>query len=69
MRKKVAEMTEEEFTTVVGAVMTEISEKDKNLVEVFNRHWHYELSTHYYVFDRQERMVALLPTITKPEFQ
>ena len=39
MRKKVAEISDEQFTTIVGAVMTEVSEKDKNSVEVFNRHW------------------------------
>ena len=69
MRKKVAEMTDEQFATVVGAVMVDISEKDKNLAEANQRHWAYELSTHAYVFDRQEREIALLPTITKAEFQ
>ena len=69
MRKKVRDMTDEQFQTCVGSVMTDISEKDKNLLEAHNRIWGAELSTHAYIFDRQDREVALLPTITKAEFQ
>ena len=68
MRKKAREMTDEQFQTCVGAVMTDISEKDKNLLEAHNRIWGQELATHCYIFDRQDRDVALLPTITKAEF-
>jgi len=67
MRQKVLQISDEDFTTVVGAIMVKISEKDKNLMESHNRIWA-QLSTHAYVFDRQERDVALLPKITKAEF-
>jgi insulysin len=68
MRQKVRDMTDDEFKTVVGAVMTDISEKDKNLLEAHNRVWGSELASHSYLFDRQERDIALLPTLTKAEF-
>ena len=54
MRVKVANMTDEEFTTNVNSVKTSISEKDKNLNEEFNRFWNNEFATHSYQFDRQE---------------
>ena len=69
MRTKVSEMTDETFATTVGAVMTNISEKDKNLPEEFGRYWNGEFSTHKYNFDRQEQEIALLSTITKAEVQ
>ena len=68
MRQKVVKISDEDFATAVGSIMTEISEKDKNLMETHNRIWGQELATHAYIFDRQERDVALLPTITKAEF-
>ena len=37
MRTKVSEMTDDEFATIVGALKTSHSEKDKNLSEDFNR--------------------------------
>jgi len=67
MRAKVQAISDEDFKTNVGAVMTTISEKDKNLREDFGRVWS-ELSTHAYAFDRQETEIATLPTITKAEF-
>jgi len=45
MRKKVKEMTDEEFKTSVGAVLTELSEKDKNLYERFDRFWRDDIAT------------------------
>jgi len=61
-------MTDEEFDTIKSAVNTRISEKDKNQQENFERMWIKELSTHKYVFDRQEKNIALLATVTKQEF-
>ena len=69
MRKKVHQLSDEDFTTVVGAVMTSISEKDKNLNEEFGRFWRQEMSTHKYDFDRQENQIAMLKTITKTDLQ
>ena len=39
MRLNVSGMTDDEFSTIVGAVMTTVSEKDKNLREDFDRFW------------------------------
>ena len=52
MRNKMAQMTDEEFTTMVNAVNTTISEKDKSQREEFNRFWSKEFATHAYQFDR-----------------
>ena len=68
MRVKVQNMTDEEFTTIVNAVKTTISEKDKNLGEEFQRFWYLEFATHSYQFDRQEANIAMLSTLTKVEF-
>ena len=68
MRQKVQELSDEEFSKIVGAVMTDIAEKDKNYMEVHGRMWECEIATHAYIFDRQERYIALLPKITKAEF-
>ena len=68
MRNKVREISDEDFSKVVGSVMTEIAEKDKNLLEAHNRMLCNELASHDHIFNRQERDVALLPNITKDEF-
>ena len=68
MRKKVREISDEDFSKVVGSVMTDIAEKDKNLIEAHTRMLN-ELAEHAYLFNRQDRDVALLPSITKGEFQ
>ena len=48
-----AELTDEDFASnVVGALMTIISEKDKNMREEFDRFWEDEFYTHEYQFDR-----------------
>lgn len=39
MRAKMAALSDEDFATNIGAVNTSISEKDKNLQEVFTRSW------------------------------
>jgi len=67
MRKKVREISDEDFSKVVGSVMTDIAEKDKNLIEAHTRMLN-ELAEHAYLFNRQDRDVALLPSITKGEF-
>ena len=43
----------------MGSVLTNISEKDKNLNESFTRSWD-ELANHKYNFDRQENDIAML---------
>ena len=69
MRAKMAGLSDEEFATVVSAVNTKISEKDKNLFEEFNRFWTHALGTHSYKFDKQESDIAMLATINKQELQ
>ena len=64
-----ANLTDEEFATNISAVKTNISEKDKNLNEVFTRYWNNEFATHKYNFDRQEQQIATMATITKAELQ
>jgi len=39
MAIKLQEMTDEEFKTQVDSVFTNVSEKDKNQKEEFNRFW------------------------------
>jgi len=68
MRKNMANMTDEKFETVKSAVNTTISEKDKNIQEDFNRMWS-EFSTHAYIFDRQQKDIEMLASITKAELQ
>ena len=62
-------MTDEEFSTMVSAVNTTISEKDKSLKEEFQRFWSSEFATHAYKFDRQKSDIAMLSTVTKAELQ
>ena len=68
MQKKVQNLTEEEFQTQIGAVLTSLQEKDKNLAEEFARYWG-EIVTHKYEFDRQEQEIALIKTLTLQEFK
>ena len=51
------------------AIKTMLSEKDKNLSEDFDRVFGNELSIHAYQFDRQERQLAIVASLTKAEFQ
>ena len=64
-----AQMTDEEFTTMLKAVNTTISEKDKSQKEEFDRFWSKEFESHSYMFDRQANDIALLATLTKAELQ
>ena len=52
MREQMRNLSDEEFKTTVGAIHTEISEKDKNLRERFLRFWQTEFATHEYQFER-----------------
>lgn len=68
-REKVKNLTDEEFCKVRDAVLTIISEKDKNQSEDVARMYSSELATHRYQFDRQEREIASIKTLTLAEFQ
>ena len=69
MIEKVRAFTEEQFNEQRNAVKIQYEEKDKSLKEEYNRHWSNELATHKYLFDRQEREVALLDELTLDEFR
>lgn len=67
-REKVAKMTEEEFNVQRKSVYTQIAEKDKNMGEESSRFWK-EISTHNYDFDRQQKEIDTLETITLDDFK
>ena len=60
-------MTEEEFKVQQGAVHQVISEKDINLAKEEGRMWA-EISTHKYLFDRQEKEIEVLASLTVADF-
>jgi len=60
-------LSDEEFKTQVDSVMTKIAEKDYNLSSEHSRLWN-EIAAHKYLFDRQEREIEILKTLTKQEF-
>ena len=48
--------------------MVAIAEKDYNLAKVHYRFWN-EIATHKYIFDRQDKEIEILKSLTKEEFQ
>lgn len=60
MRKKVKELSDEDFKTSVNAVLTDLSEKDKSIYERFDRFWRDELATGRQDFESQDKQCALL---------
>jgi len=46
MADKMVELSDEDFKVKVGAIMTGLEEKDKNLTETFNRFWGQEFAAH-----------------------
>lgn len=65
--EKVKVLSDEEFKTNVDSVLVKITEKDYNLTKHNIRMWE-EISTHKYLFDRQEKEIEVLKTLTKEEF-
>lgn len=47
--------------------MVQIAEKDYNLGKEHSRYWD-EIATHKYIFDRQEKEIEILKTLSKQEF-
>lgn len=66
-REKVKEISDEEFKTQVESVMVSLAEKDYNLSREHSRFWD-EIAVHKYMFDRQEKEIEILKTVTKEEF-
>ena len=67
-RDKVKDITEEEFAKQRDSVLTNWSVKDMSLDQVFDRQWN-QIRSHKYFFDKQQAAIAMIPTITKAEFQ
>ena len=63
---KVQQLTEEEFKVQVQAVVTRVSEKDYNLNGEADRLFA-EITTHKYIFNRKEKQVEILQTLTKQD--
>ena len=68
MKERVAQLNEEEFKTQVEAVAVKVGEKDYNLSGEHGRHWS-EIASHKYIFDRQQRELDLLKSLTLQEFK
>lgn len=64
IKDKVKTITDEEFEVQKSAVATKLAEKDLNLGQEAARLWS-EISTHSYLFERQEKELEVLKEITK----
>jgi len=67
-REKVQNLSDEEFDVQKKAIQTLIAEKDTSLAKEASRYWQ-EISNHYYLFDRQNKELETLMTITNSEFK
>ena len=67
MWTKVQEISEEELKTNIEAVVTLKKEKDLSLSKETGRLWS-EISTHQYLFDRREREIEHLRSVTREDF-
>lgn len=67
-KTKVAEISDEDFEAEKSAIRTIIAEKDPNMNKAAMRNIG-EITTHRYQFDRQQKELELLETITKDEFK
>mmetsp|Transcript_1318 Transcript_1318/g.1693 ORF Transcript_1318/g.1693 Transcript_1318/m.1693 type:complete len:895 (-) Transcript_1318:261-2945(-) len=65
-RKKMQDLTDEEFKQQKESVHTTIAEKDINLAKEHQRNWS-ELTTYAHMFDRQQIEIDELAKITKAE--
>jgi secreted Zn-dependent insulinase-like peptidase len=61
-------LSESDFKTQVEAVLTKVGEKDYNLSLEHGRFWA-EIACHKYVFDRQQKEVESLKSLTVDEFK
>lgn len=68
MRKEVEQMTEADLEVYKQAVAVKLAEKDITLGKRHSRLWA-EIETHNYLFDRQEKEVELLSSVTLSEFK
>jgi len=68
-KEKIADLTDETFESEKSAIRTIIAEKDPNLAAAARRVFGLEVTTHRYQFERQQKELELLETITKDEFK
>jgi len=66
LSEKFRSQTEEEFQKQVNGLLVKVSEKDYHPGKVFSRHLQ-EISSHKYIFDRQQREIEALKSIKKEE--
>lgn len=65
-RKKIVEMSAEEFASNIEAVVQTLTEKKKNLVDEAYGHWHY-ISNETYEFDRLKKIAKVVATVSKED--
>lgn len=65
-RVLLAKLTEDEFKNYANSIAAELLEADKTLGQETNRYWR-EISNEYYVFDRAQREVKELLTLTQQD--
>jgi insulysin len=64
MREEMKNLSDEEFETNRGAILTKIQEKDVNLLQVASRMWG-EIASHSYRFNLQNEKIDALKEVTK----
>lgn len=69
MREKAAAIPDDEFQTMVKAILVNIEEKDKNLAEENARLFTIEIGIHRYQFDYSTRLAEAARSTTKAEWQ
>lgn len=67
-RENLKTMTDEEFDKQRNSVLTNLEEKDKNQKEEFSRLNNGEISQHRLMWDRQQKEIEMIKTLTKAEF-
>jgi insulysin len=68
MRKKVEELTDEEFKKFADSVKIKILEKDFNIVQETERYWR-EVRTNRFLFDRKEASAKEIDDLKKDELK
>ena len=69
MKERIAAFTDEDLKVQVESVLVQVAEKDFNLRMEDKRFWDEISTTHTYLFDRQEKEIAALKTLTVEDFR
>ena len=62
-------MSDEDFESQKSAIRTLLAEKDTSMMKQANRFLSSEISTHRYFFERQNKDLETLETVTKDDFK